>query len=67
MLTDPLPLCDSSTMESTTWNYDYSFTPVQPCDPSGDNLFGSRLAVLFYLMFFFSVLGNGLVLVIIYK
>lgn len=66
-LTDCLPLCDSSKMETTTSDYDYNFTAIQPCNPDNNNLFGARLAVLFYFMFLFSVLGNGLVLVIIYK
>lgn len=57
-------------METTTYDfyYDYyNFTMVMPCDPTNDNRFGSQLSVLFYFMFLFSVLGNGLVLVIIYK
>lgn len=60
-------IVDSSEMESTTPDYDYNFTMVMPCDPTNDNYFGSQLSVLFYFMFLFSVVGNGLVLLIIYR
>lgn len=58
-------------MESTTFDYDdYGYensTPVSPCDRESDNLLGAHLSIVFYFMFFFSLFGNGLVLVIIYR
>ncbi|CAN9506198.1 unnamed protein product [Ophioblennius macclurei] len=60
-------------MESTTDDYDYSsysdepFTPVPPCSRDPDNNLGARLSVIYYIMFFLSLLGNGLVLVIIHR
>uniref|UniRef100_A0A3P8SXS6 G-protein coupled receptors family 1 profile domain-containing protein n=1 Tax=Amphiprion percula TaxID=161767 RepID=A0A3P8SXS6_AMPPE len=60
-------------METTTFDYDYSnysddgVGPVQPCSRDGDNNLGSQLSVLYYFMFVFSLLGNGLLLVIIHR
>ncbi|XP_029955371.1 C-C chemokine receptor type 3-like [Salarias fasciatus] len=57
-------------MESTTLDYDYSeepLTPMPPCSRDLDNRLGARLSVLYYFMFFLSLLGNGLVLLIIHR
>ncbi|XP_068160700.1 C-C chemokine receptor type 3-like [Antennarius striatus] len=58
-------------MEATTYNYsDYSgemFTPAPPCRRDSDNDLGAYLSILFYFMFLISLLGNGLVLVIIHR
>ncbi|XP_010774657.1 C-C chemokine receptor type 3-like [Notothenia coriiceps] len=48
-------------METTSYDYDYGSSP----EPN-DSL-GSRLSILYYFMFLFSLFGNGLVLVIIYQ
>ncbi|XP_022068407.1 C-C chemokine receptor type 3-like [Acanthochromis polyacanthus] len=57
-------------METTTFDYDYdnsSAEPVTPCSRDGDNNLGAQLSVLYYFMFVFSLLGNGLLLVIIHR
>ncbi|TNN43027.1 putative C-C chemokine receptor type 3 [Liparis tanakae] len=60
-------------MELSTYDYDYSnysddpMSPAPPCSLEGVNYLGARLSILFYFMFLFSVFGNGLVLVIIYR
>ncbi|KAK2858583.1 hypothetical protein Q5P01_003203 [Channa striata] len=57
-------------METTTFYYDYSeisFQPVYPCSREDDNYLGAQLSFLYYFMFVFSVIGNGLVLFIIYR
>ncbi|KAM6971538.1 C-C chemokine receptor type 3-like [Tautogolabrus adspersus] len=57
-------------MASTTIDYANEYgesTPVEPCDRTDDNIFGGYLSVLYYFIFFFSVSGNMLVLVIIYR
>ncbi|KAF7641745.1 hypothetical protein LDENG_00273110 [Lucifuga dentata] len=59
-------------MQTTTYDYDYGTEdyadgPVQPCNRDGDNSLGARLSPLYYLMFLFSLFGNGLVLVIIHR
>ncbi|XP_069575452.1 C-C chemokine receptor type 3-like [Brachyistius frenatus] len=55
-------------METTTFDYsDEPYTPVAPCSGDGDNNLGAQLSVLYYFMFVFSLLGNGLVLVIILR
>ncbi|XP_023181842.1 C-C chemokine receptor type 1-like isoform X1 [Xiphophorus maculatus] len=40
---------------------------VTPCSRDGDNRLGAQLSILYYFMFIFSLLGNGLVLFIIYR
>ncbi|XP_054622359.1 C-C chemokine receptor type 3-like [Dunckerocampus dactyliophorus] len=60
-------------MQATTSDYDYDnysddpATPVAPCRWDGDNHVGAQLSILYYFMFLFSLIGNGLVLVIIYR
>ncbi|KAM4718271.1 C-C chemokine receptor type 3-like [Anableps anableps] len=59
-------------METTTPNYDYdygnlTFKPVSPCSRDDDNYLGAQLSILYYFMFVFSLFGNGLVLIIIYR
>ncbi len=64
-------------MDSTTYDYDYDYdgdntsgilaTPATPCDRHNDNNLGAQLSILFYFMFLFSLFGNGLVLIIIYR
>ncbi|XP_068604186.1 C-C chemokine receptor type 3-like [Brachionichthys hirsutus] len=58
-------------MEATTYEYsDYSdepYTPAPPCRRDSDNDLGAHLSILFYFMFLISLLGNGLVLVIIHR
>ncbi|XP_043960740.1 C-C chemokine receptor type 1-like [Gambusia affinis] len=62
-------------MENTTtpeYEYDiYSINgteePVGPCNHDSSNLLGAQLSVVYYFMFVFSLLGNGLVLIIIYR
>ncbi|XP_051266227.1 C-C chemokine receptor type 3 [Dicentrarchus labrax] len=57
-------------METTTYDYDYTddpHTPVAPCNRDSDNQLGAHLSIIFYFMFLFSLFGNGLVLVIIYR
>ncbi|XP_074549896.1 C-C chemokine receptor type 3-like [Halichoeres trimaculatus] len=64
---------DSTTakMESATtidYNEYYSDeTPVEPCTREEDNLLGAYMSSIYYFIFFFSVLGNMLVLVIIHQ
>ncbi|XP_014830007.1 PREDICTED: C-C chemokine receptor type 1-like [Poecilia mexicana] len=58
---------------TTTPSYDYdSYSdlptePKGPCDHNSSNLLGAQISVLYYFMFAFSLLGNGLVLIIIYR
>ncbi|KAM4543388.1 C-C chemokine receptor type 3-like [Fundulus diaphanus] len=57
-------------METTTSEYDYgteTYKPVTPCSMDSNNNLGARLSILYYFMFAFSLIGNGLVLVIIYR
>uniref|UniRef100_A0A3Q2TR97 C-C chemokine receptor type 1-like n=1 Tax=Fundulus heteroclitus TaxID=8078 RepID=A0A3Q2TR97_FUNHE len=57
-------------METTTSEYDYgteTYKPVTPCNMDSNNNLGARLSILYYFMFAFSLLGNGLVLIIIYR
>ncbi|XP_068565558.1 C-C chemokine receptor type 1-like [Cebidichthys violaceus] len=59
-------------VEPTTYDYDYSNesdeqTAVPPCRLDRVNYLGAQLSILFYFMFLFSVLGNGLVLLIIHR
>ncbi|XP_054893207.1 C-C chemokine receptor type 3-like [Poeciliopsis prolifica] len=59
-------------MEKTTTPYyddyvNYSGEPIRPCNHDSSNLLGAQLSVLYYFMFAFSLLGNGLVLIIIYR
>ncbi|XP_061569493.1 C-C chemokine receptor type 1-like [Cololabis saira] len=44
---------------------DYPFTDVPPCIVEAGNHLGAQLSILYYFMFIFSLLGNGLVLMII--
>ena len=46
---------------------DYSAGPVHMCERKEDNSLGARLSVLYFVMFVLSLIGNGLVLVIIYR
>ncbi|CAJ1081951.1 C-C chemokine receptor type 3-like [Xyrichtys novacula] len=57
---------------TTTIDYDafYSnqnITAVAPCDRSTDNYMGAYMSTFYYFIFFVSVLGNLLVLVIIHR
>nr|XP_046227045.1 C-C chemokine receptor type 3-like [Scatophagus argus]XP_046227046.1 C-C chemokine receptor type 3-like [Scatophagus argus] len=57
-------------METTTYDYgNYSDDDplVTICERDSDNKLGAHLSILFYFMFLFSLIGNGLVLVIIYR
>ncbi|XP_008436713.1 C-C chemokine receptor type 3-like [Poecilia reticulata] len=58
-------------MEHTTFpSYDYSdlsSEPKEPCNHDSSNLLGAHISVLYYFLFAFSLLGNGLVLIIIYR
>ncbi|XP_028289080.1 C-C chemokine receptor type 3-like [Parambassis ranga] len=54
------------------FDYDYNYgnsteTPVFVCERDNDNKLGAMLSFLYYFMFVFSLLGNGLVLVIIHR
>uniref|UniRef100_A0A3Q0SAF4 G-protein coupled receptors family 1 profile domain-containing protein n=1 Tax=Amphilophus citrinellus TaxID=61819 RepID=A0A3Q0SAF4_AMPCI len=50
----------------TTSDYDYGdYTPTTPCSRVEDNTLGAQLSILYYIMFAFSLFGNGLVLIII--
>ncbi|XP_027861389.1 C-C chemokine receptor type 1-like [Xiphophorus couchianus] len=57
--------------KTTTPEYDYESSPgiepKPPCRHDSSNLLGAQLSVLYYFMFAFSLLGNGLVLIIIYR
>ncbi|KAM6953371.1 C-C chemokine receptor type 1-like [Aplochiton taeniatus] len=53
--------------EETTIDYDYSGLPIELCSRHDDNTFGARMSLFYYLIFVVSLLGNGLVLLIIYK
>ncbi|XP_004568976.2 C-C chemokine receptor type 3 [Maylandia zebra] len=54
-------------MEYTTDpDYDYSeYTEAVPCTRDNDNKLGALLSILYYFMFAFSVICNGIVLIII--
>ncbi|XP_041824420.1 C-C chemokine receptor type 1-like [Melanotaenia boesemani] len=57
-------------METTTPTYDYgtgTFERVEPCNRDDDNNLGAQLSFIYYFMFVFSLLGNGLVLFIIQR
>ncbi|XP_029955368.1 C-C chemokine receptor type 3-like [Salarias fasciatus] len=58
-------------MENEDYVYDYTnysnTAPKGPCDREQDNRLGAQLSVLYYFMFVFSFLGNGLVLGIIHR
>lgn len=57
-------------MSTTPFDYEYptdGYTPVGPCNRDSDNLLGSHLSYVLYFMFFFSLSGNMLVLVIIHR
>ncbi|XP_077952967.1 C-C chemokine receptor type 1-like [Gasterosteus aculeatus] len=57
-------------MKFSTPDYDYSDSNMElvpPCSVESVNLLGAQLSILFYFMFVFSVVGNGLVLLIIHR
>ncbi|XP_008291040.1 C-C chemokine receptor type 3-like isoform X2 [Stegastes partitus] len=58
-------------MATTTYDYDYNDSGTEEpsilCNRDSDNHLGAQLATLYYFMFVFSLLGNGLVLVIIHR
>ncbi|XP_053198181.1 C-C chemokine receptor type 3-like [Scomber japonicus] len=59
-------------METTTLDYYYNDNgsdkvPVEPCDSDGANYLGAQISFIYYFMFLFSLVGNGLVLVIIHR
>ncbi|KAF6719638.1 C-C chemokine receptor type 1 [Oryzias melastigma] len=57
-------------LDSNMSDYGYNYTdatPKPPCDPKYSNDLGSKLSVLYYFMFIFSLVGNSLVLVIIHR
>ncbi|XP_060920388.1 C-C chemokine receptor type 1-like [Labrus mixtus] len=53
-------------MDTTTMNFAYVTAPA-PCYFDANNTFGGYLSILYYFIFFFSVSGNVLVLMIIYR
>ncbi|XP_034562018.1 C-C chemokine receptor type 3-like [Notolabrus celidotus] len=58
----------TTAMMDTTESTDYTFlTPVEPCNPDSENSLGAYMSIIYYFIFFFSVSGNVLVLVIIYR
>ncbi|KAK0148502.1 C-C chemokine receptor type 3 [Merluccius polli] len=46
---------------------DYNPGPVPVCERKDDNYLGAQLSVFYFIMFVLSLVGNGLVLVIIYR
>ncbi|RVE59052.1 hypothetical protein OJAV_G00200400 [Oryzias javanicus] len=57
-------------VEHNISDYDFNYTDgtAKPiCSPKHSNDLGSKLSVLYYFMFIFSLLGNSLVLVIIHR
>lgn len=57
-------------IKTTTIDYDAYYSneePVGPCNVDAENLLGAYMSSLFYFIFFFSVFGNTLVLVIIHR
>ncbi|XP_053198184.1 C-C chemokine receptor type 1-like [Scomber japonicus] len=58
-------------METTTLDYyygNYSYEElVEPCDSEAVNYLGGQISFIYYFMFLFSLVGNGLVLVIIHR
>ena len=59
-------------METTTLDYldgndSYDEGPVEPCDSEAVNYLGAQISFIYYFMFLFSLVGNGLVLVIIHR
>lgn len=56
-------------MEPTTNEYYDStgFVGAEPCNRDSDNILGAQLSILYYFMFVFNLIGNGIVLIIIYR
>ncbi|XP_054478790.1 LOW QUALITY PROTEIN: C-C chemokine receptor type 3-like [Anoplopoma fimbria] len=57
-------------MEVSTYDYEYSsetYSTAPPCTLDSVNNLGAQLSILFYFMFLFSFLGNGLVIFIIHR
>ncbi|XP_053198183.1 C-C chemokine receptor type 1-like [Scomber japonicus] len=59
-------------MENVTFDYNYGDDNsgdklVEPCKSDGANYLGAQISFIYYFMFLFSLVGNGLVLVIIYR
>ncbi|XP_022068405.1 C-C chemokine receptor type 3-like [Acanthochromis polyacanthus] len=54
-------------MKMEAYDYDNNYTGTGLCNRDDDNYVGAQLATLYYFMFVFSILGNGLVLVIIHR
>uniref|UniRef100_A0A3Q0S1J6 G-protein coupled receptors family 1 profile domain-containing protein n=1 Tax=Amphilophus citrinellus TaxID=61819 RepID=A0A3Q0S1J6_AMPCI len=53
---------------ATTIEYDYSdYTEGEPCNRDDDNNLGAWLSILYYFMFAFSLISNGIVLIIIHR
>ncbi|KAM4606139.1 C-C chemokine receptor type 3-like [Polymixia lowei] len=46
---------------------DYSAEPIHVCIRDGDNYLGAQLSGFYFIMFVFSLIGNGLVLAVIYR
>lgn len=58
------------TMETTTIDYESLYADekiYEPCNRDTDNLLGAYMSSIYYFIFFFSVFGNVLVLVIIHR
>ncbi|XP_034028816.1 C-C chemokine receptor type 3-like [Thalassophryne amazonica] len=49
------------------YDYEYNVTPISPCNTYSINYLGAQLSTLYYVMFVFSLFGNGLVFVIIHR
>ncbi|XP_062297121.1 C-C chemokine receptor type 3-like [Scomber scombrus] len=57
-------------METTTFDYDYvtdGLKPEEICNSEAVNVLGAQISYIYYFMFLFSLVGNGLVLVIIHR
>ncbi|XP_062297122.1 C-C chemokine receptor type 3-like [Scomber scombrus] len=60
-------------MENVTFDYNYCDTNdsdggiLEVCDSDGVNYLGAKISYIYYFMFLFSLVGNGLVLVIIHR
>ncbi|XP_053198185.1 C-C chemokine receptor type 1-like [Scomber japonicus] len=57
---------ESTTLDDYDGNDSYEETLV-PCDSDGANYLGAQISFIYYFMFLFSLVGNGLVLVIIHR
>ncbi|XP_053198182.1 C-C chemokine receptor type 1-like [Scomber japonicus] len=59
---------ETTTLDDYDYNYsDSSIVPVGPCSSDGANYLGAQISFIYYFMFLFSLVGNGLVLAIIHR